>query len=115
MTAIENGVSCLKSLGHEKEMEFGSWIAHATGERNMNPTQEHLDTYAEIEEMGSETIKALTKDKAVVGNSPLVSPSNGSSHKEPYNVPYMRLVISLGNNKKDRRTALRLAYIYNKR
>ena len=63
--------------------------------------------------MGSETIKAVTKDRAVVGTSTLVSPTNGSTHQDPYYTPYIRVVYALGNNVKSRNMAIRLAYIYN--
>ena len=79
----------------------------------MTHTQTHLDTYIEVAEMGPDTIKALTKDTAVVGTSTLVSPSNGSTYQDPYNAPYIRAVYALGNNIKNRTVAIRLAFIYN--
>ena len=61
VTAIENGVSCLKSLGHEKEMEFSFMAVTLENKLDERMKKEFSVDYTKDESEDKERMKSLLK------------------------------------------------------
>merc|ERR1712082_383969 len=61
VTAIENGVSCLKSLGHEKELEFSYMGVTLENKLNERMKNEFSIEYTSDESRDKERMKSLLK------------------------------------------------------
>ena len=61
VTAIENGVSCLKSLGHEKELEFSYMAVTLENKLNERMKNEFSIEYTSDESRDKERMKSLLK------------------------------------------------------
>ena len=61
VTAIENGVSCLKSLGHEKEMEFSFMAVTLENKLDERMKKEFSVDYTKDENEDKERMKSLLK------------------------------------------------------
>ena len=61
VTAIENGVSCLRSIGHEKEMEFSFMSVTLEQKMDERMKKEFSASYTNDESTDKERMKSLLK------------------------------------------------------
>ena len=61
VTAIENGVSCLRSIGHEKEMEFSFMSVTLEQKMDERMKKEFSASYTNVESTDKERMKSLLK------------------------------------------------------